>query len=404
MKKLIKNVVLLDMTAATEESVKGLEIRNAVTVLVTPVTRPLLDQITIGNIVNVVEIPDDVTFLTHNGDMIIDGDFETSHHKKIFWIINGVLLIREGVTSQTLESLFSYGGEINGKVYLPKTLAPALSTATVNINGAIYPYPTGSILYKEDIHINNSFLQGLPENSETVFFEEISISPDTSPEIFQKHIKRLTVFGDTILPYELRDAFYKVAQQYNKIIEIPKGYTFLNEPISISQASLLTFKGKSIYTCKDIHFKSGIDGELLRQLDFRLSTEGSLILPENIAMIVFDKVQANHIYTYRGNLVTVQDELSFAKSGEPVSYLIKSTGILSIPDTTTLSDIRESINEIFLYGSITLQKEQIPAISDKIAIYDGQLFSLQMDDDKEKQDDDTRQYDTVIGNAVNYKL
>ena len=401
MKTFINNVVLLDMITATPESVEGLKINNAVMVIVTPTTKPLLSKISINNIVNIAEIPDGTTLSIQNGNLLIDGDFEIGDEKNIFWVRNGNILIKEGVTAAALEHIFSHGGIINGNIYLPKALSAVVPALGLSINGNIHPYLVGSLLYSENLQINDAFLQGLPENSEITAFENVSISSDTSPEIFGKHIKGLTIFGNTVLPQKLQGAFYKIARQYNEIIEIPEGYTFYNKSQSVSPASLLTFKGKSIYTHKNIYFKDGINTDLLRQLDFRFITKGTVILPADIATAVLDKVQANHIYTYQGKLVTVQNDLLFTKSDKPVSYLITHEGSLTIPDTTNPSDIQESIHEIFLYGSISLQKELMQAISDKIVVYDGALFSPEED---EEESDDAGQYDTVINNAVNFKL
>ena len=78
MKKLIKNVVMLDMTAATLESVEGLTVNNAVRVFVTVSTRPLLGHIQFGNIVSVIEIPDGASASSINGSVTIDGNYESS--------------------------------------------------------------------------------------------------------------------------------------------------------------------------------------------------------------------------------------------------------------------------------------------------------------------------------------
>ena len=404
MNKLIKNVVTLDMTSATAESVVGVTVDNAVIVLVTPTTRPLLGQINIGNMVGVVEIPDNATLSTINGNIVIDGNFEHTTTLNVFKMLNGSILIKNDVTPETLGHIFTCGGDINGNITLPDSLTAVLP-ALVRINGNINSYPADSLLYDQKTHINNGFLRGLPESSKITFTHGTVISPDTNVDTFKKYIKELTIFGNTILPQQLRDVFYETAQRYDRVIEIPVGYTFYDESLAITPSSLLTLKGKSIYTCKDVHFMNGISESLLRQLNFHLITEGAVILPENIVEMIFDKIQANHLYTYRGKLIIVQSDLPFVKSGAPASYLIKSRGTLIIPESSTPGDIQESINEIFLYGTISLQKDQMQTINDKLAVYKGKLIDPEEDDYLEaEQGHDTTLYDVVISNAVSYKL
>ncbi|MCL2421928.1 MAG: hypothetical protein FWD03_08735 [Defluviitaleaceae bacterium] len=403
MKKFISNVVNLDMTTATAESVEGLTIGNAVNVLVTPKTRPLLTQMSIDNIVNVDEIPDNVTLYQVNGNIVIDGNFETTTGTNVFPMLNGNILIKNDVTSDTLTRMFPYGGRINGNLTMPDTLSAIIHTLA-ETNGNTNIYPADTLLFDSHVKITNGFLSELPEGSKITLINGAVIASDTDADIFKKHIAEMTIFGDTILPQQLRNAFYGAAKRYDNAIEIPEGYIFQDEPITVAPSNLLTLKGKSIYTREDIHFMDGLNEALLRQMDFRLITEGTLILPENIAEAIFDRIQAKHIYTYRGKLIAVQNELPFAKPNEAVSYLIKSGGELTIPEAVSPADIQASVNEIFLYGDINLQENHLQAVNDKLAINQGGLNVPQIESEMDDESEDTAGYDVVISNAVNYKL
>ena len=415
MKKLIKNVVMLDMTAATLESVEGLTINNAVRVFVTTSTRPLLGHIQFGNLVSVIEIPDGASASSINGSVTIDGNYESSlGEKQTYFMINGSLLIKNDVTPETLSRIFSAGGDINGSITLPDTLTSLYPNLRIKVNGSVKTYPSDSLLYTGDITINNGFLSGLPENAKitAAMPGNVFIAPDTEPKLFSRHVSELTVFGNTLVPSALCDVFYKAARIYEKVTVIPEGFVYSDKSLTINRAGIYTLKGKSLYTPHNIVFKDGLNENHFNQLDFRLETEKAAIIPEGIADAVFDKVKANGFYTYQGKLVTVNDEMSVNKlnHGDTAvySYLVNQDALLSIPENMSAEEIEQTIGEIFLYGDITLREAQVSAIKEKTAIEEGSFIitndALEDNVEENSNDDVASEYDVVIGNAVEFKL
>jgi len=416
MKKLIKNVVMLDMTAATLESVEGLTVNNAVRVFVTASTRPLLGHIQFGNLVSIIEIPDGASASSINGSVTIDGNYESSlEGKQTYFMINGSLLIKNDVTPETLSRIFSAGGDINGSITLPDTLTALCPMLNIKVNGSINAYPSDSLLYTGDITVNNGFLSGLPENAKITAAKpgNVFIAPDTDPKLFSRHISELYVFGDTIVPSALCDVFYKAARLYEKVTVIPEGFVYSDKPLTINRAGIYTLKGKSLYTPHNIVFKDGFTENQINQLDFRLETEKAAIVPDCIVDAVFDRIKADGFYTYQGKLVTVNDEMNVNKlnHGETAvcSYLINQDALLSIPEDMTAEEIEQTIGEIFLYGDIALREAHVSAIKEKIVIEEGNLIiddtsEDEAESDRNDDDDAASGYDIVIGNAVEFKL
>ena len=400
MKRLIKNVVMLDMTSATEESVKDLTVKNAVNVVVTSKTKPLLGEISFGNIVQVTEIPEDTEFTEENGSRVVEQAHIQSSSTKVYRVINGSILFTNDVTEETVKNMFPVGGSINGSIIFPSSIS--LDSLNVNINGSRKSYPHDSLLYRNHSKINNSFLQGLPESSSVSFIDGLSVAEDTDAGLFEKHIKKLTVYGETVLPQKLSDIFYRVARQYDQVVEIPDGYTFYDEYLIINSSSFLNFKGKSIYTRKNIIFRDGLNKDLLSQLDFRFESEKNVILPESIAAVMMDRVKAKQIYTYRGKLVHVREDMDFAAANESASYLIEPGSTLNIPDTVSAAELEKAIDDIFLLGEIKLQENQMQLVNDKVALYEGSIEINRPE--AEEDEDDASEYDIVISNAVKFKL
>ena len=410
MKKLIRNVVSLDMTKATPESVKGLTIKNAVNVYVTPTTRPLLGQIQFSNLVNLCEIPDGTAIVKINGGVVVDGNHDTTSDNGAYMCINGGILVKNDVSPESLRSYFSHGASANGGITLPDTLAALVPQLSITLNGEVRVYPADSLLYTHNVKINNGFLAGLPTASKVTIVsdDEIFIAANTDPEAFERHISQITVFGDVVVPESLTDAFYKTACQYKGVTVVPDGYTFHDRPLFITPSNILGLKGKYLYTRKNIIFKDGLDEQHLRQMDFRLETEGRIILPDGMADVLFDKVKAADLYTYRGQLVTVSDEMKLAEISELASLLINRGAVLSLHEDVSAADIKQNIGEIFLYGSLMVPENLVRPISDKIVVSKGNVEAISTETEEEytpnNVNSEEAEYDIVISNAVEYIL
>ncbi|MCL2771773.1 MAG: hypothetical protein FWD71_00360 [Oscillospiraceae bacterium] len=408
MKKLIKNVVILDMTSTTPEAVEGLTIQNAVNVFVTTSTRPLLGKVNFGNIVNITEIADGATFSFMNGNSIFDGNINASlGEKKVYTYINGSGFVNNNITADTFACLFSAGGKVNGNITLPNTLAAMLPLLNVNINGNTTVYPADTLLYGQNITINDGFINGLDESSKITVFGTVYVSHDTNTELFNKYISELTIFGNAIIYQKHRDIFYKAAHKYSEVSVIPDDYEYFDTPLLVGAANIYTIKGKSLYTRNDVHFKDEIDKNLINNIDFRLITEGAVIVPETIAESIFDRVKTNSFNTYKGKLVIVGDEMPLRKPKSMQSYIIKNDAALTVPGDISSDDIQEYIGNIFLYGTIYLRDFQMEAIMEKIVINEGGIEIIDdtpPQEETDTQNNETEEYDIIIGNAVNYIL
>ena len=411
MKKLIKNVVSLDMTKATTESVKGLTISNAVHVVVTPTTRPLVGQIEFGNLVKLLEIPDGAFLSRVNGNMMVDG---TTHvAKEAYMLVNGNVVVKNDVSPEALHNFFAVGADVNGDILLPDTIAAQFHQLKITLNGSVRTYPADSLLYPPTIKINNGFLSGLPSASKITVIpgEDLFIAADTDPVALERHISEIMVFGGVVVPENLANIFYKIASQYGSVTVIPEGYTFHSKALHITPSNILGLKGKSLYTRKNIVFKDGLDKQRIQQMDFRLIIEGNAILPESIADNLLDKIKAANIYTYRGRLITVSDEMKLSKSEmtEMTSYLVNSGAELSLGEDVSAADIMQGIGEIILFGFLMLREKHVRPISDKIIIKKGhvEILSAETNEEGDLKDEkgrDEAEYDIVIGNAVEYTL
>ena len=424
MKKLIKNVVELDMTKATPESVKGVTINNVVSVIVTTATKPLLGQMDIGNMVEMIEIPEGAEKVAINGNVVIDSNEMACSGKETFLMINGNLVVRNGVSTETLQKYISRGANVNGSVILPSTMASLLTQLNVSVNGNIMPYPADSLLFT-DIEqfsigspigqINNNFLEALPVNANITIVPECApngellITHDTCAAVFEKHIGKLTVFGNVIIPESLTGAFYKAASQYGKVTVMPDGYVFQNNHLHINAANILGFKDKSIYTRSSIIFKDGLDSQRIQQMDFKLQTESFVILPEYLADVLLEKIKSDTIYTYKGQLVSVTSEINLSKTDlqETTSFFVRGDGEITFNEDISAEDI-QNISEIFLYGNISLWQAQAKVINNKLAVNKGnvEVLTHEAKDDSPVANDnsDDAKYDVVIGNAVEYAL
>jgi len=326
-------------------------------------------------------VPDDANVLTMNGSYVVDGINQTENN---FLLINGSLIVKPGITLEAFNRSFC-GGAVNGVIYFPENLSAA--AASFKVNGSIHIYPADSLTYDQHLVINNSFLQSLPEDASITAFKGVTIE-DSNLDV----LKSLTVFGDTVLPESMKNAFYKVAKSYGNIIEIPEGYTLYDEQLEIRPANQFSFRGKSIYTTKSVYLFEGIE-----QLDFKLITEGTVIAPDTIAMALSDRIEARGMfYTYQGGINVVTGVQTYTNI--PGNYLVMPHAELIIPEDADLT----AIEYIYLQGDIVVDKEeQIATLNEKLVLNKGWISCKS---EEEEDDEDLDEYDVVLGNAAAYKL
>lgn len=410
MKKLISNVVNLDMTNATPESIKGVRIKNAVNVFVTPTTRSLVGEVNFGNIVRMIEIPEGANLSMINGDLVIDGSLDTL--KGAYFLLNGDVIVKNDVSVETLIKFFACGASINGNIILPDTIASPISQLNVRLNGDISPYPADSLLFMNINQINNGFLSGLPIGAKVSLVPngDLFISDETNTEAFAGHISELYVYGDVVLPSQLSDVFYKVTKKYSKITTVPEGFAFYDKKLIVSPSNLISLKGKRLYTRNSIILKNGINEQRIRQMEFKLDTPESVIFPDYLTDVVIDKVTAKDYFAYRGQLITVSGEMKISKADteELASYLVKSDAQLSFNDDVTADEIGRGIGEIFLYGHLTFSEKQARFVYEKIVVDKGDAEIIYAEDkagtEENNNDSVNSEYDVVIANAVEYSL
>ena len=383
MKKLIKNVTQLDMRNATEEAIEGLTIKNASSVLVSPSTKHLLSKVNFKNITHVAEVPEDVNVSLINGVYTMDG---SENAESTYLICNGILTFKPSMTAEIFNRSFC-GGVINGMAYVPDSLTSAF--ALFDVNGMMHTYPANSQVYQQTLVINSGFLQGLSEKTSITALKGITIEADNLDTI-----ETLTVFGKTIVPERLKDAFYKVAKRYDEVIVVPEGYTLYDERLEIRPTNQLSFRGKSIYTTENVYLFEGIE-----QLDFKLITEGTVIAPDKIVMSLADRIEARGMfYTYQGDINVVTGVQTY--TNVPGNYLIMPHAELIIQEDADLA----AIDHIYLQGGIAVSEEsQIMALNAKLVLNEGAIFHNQ-DENFEDKDEDLDEYDIVLGNASSYTL
>lgn len=408
MKKLIKNVVMLDLRTATLESISGLTIDNAVTVFVTPSTKPLISQINFGNLVKLIEIPDNMTISKSNGNIVMGGNPSLNEYgANVFKMINGNLLIKNNIPEELFLKLFEHGGVINGNVTMPDYLSPAFFSSKISFNGNVQVYPSDSTLFETNIKINNGFLNGLARNSKVTVIGSVDIAEDTNPELFEDIISELVVFGNVLMHENISEMFYKAAKRYAQVTILPNTYKLYNSDITITPSNLLSFKNKKLYTKGNVIFDGDLTENQISQCDFSIKTEGIVFCPEKIAQTVFDKVITDKFQTYSSYLFTINDSYNLTapelEMETDISYLVN--GELVIAEELNVDLIVKKISEIFLYGAITCSNAtQKSAINKKIKINEGDVNVPSNEPEEPEPANDNSEYDFIVSNAVEYSL
>lgn len=408
MKKLINNVVMLDMRTATPESIGDLTINNAVTVFVTESTKSLIGKINFGNLVQLIEIPDNITISNTNGNMVISGNSSLKENSSnVYKMINGNLIFSNNVQEELFFKIFEFGGVVNGNVTVPDHLSSTFLSSKILFNGEIKVYPTDSILYLNDLKINNGFIKGLEKNSKITVTGNVEIAGDTRPELFEDNISELTVFGNILMHEHISESFFKSAKKYSHITILPNAYALYNADITVMPSNILSFKNKKLYTRGNVIFTDDLTESQITQYNFSIKTDGIVFCPEKIAQTVFDMVITDRFQTYSGFLAKIDDSYNLTadevEQDAVISCLVN--GEMIVEEELDADLIARKVSDIFLFGEIKCSNElQKRVIYKKTKINKGDIKITSGEPEEPETVNNDSEYDIVISNAVTYAL
>ena len=370
MSKVIGNVGMLDLTQATEESVKSIErIGNVGVVLYRAETAHLLTLLkNMGNIGKTLEIPKGHRY--YNGTLHLNEEYFKflEQPEKIF--VKGVVMIDPHVTLDAFEKV-QLNLVVNGEIYTPEHLTGAVTASFLRAGGAdaeIYTYKSFPRFEEGKFQLSSAYLASIVEPLYLVVNGVLQLDKDLDMEQFAAKIDCLRVNGKVILYEEQVRSFYDKLQKVNGLLEvIPTGFQHLTKPLRLNARSIRRFKNHKFYTKHPVIIDADVSREAFSGAVTEIQSSSFMICSEDIEDLVWERCPDlnTEIVSYEHAFVFVDGEETWSKEqlltlGHPVSFIVDGT--LNLDDDVTEEVLKETVRSLDLFGEVIVADKRIKGV------------------------------------------
>lgn len=404
MGKVYGNVVTLDITDATEDSIKDIdEFRNVVTVLYSEKTKDLLHKLNIGNMVGAYEVAED--YIQINGNYFIDKNYFSGLKKPVFLLINGNVIVSSDVTSDDIEGGLT-GMVINGNILCTKSIAGTFQSKARNMNGDLKLYEDGFTLYKGDLDINDVFLKSLKSDSKIAVTGTVKLIKDIDKNLFNDKIGSIQLLDKGIVKEEYFGTLSdKLLSGGNDIEVIPSSFEYVDKGLNLNKSNIKKYSHAKLYVKGGIKFAPDVTADELKDAVQSLIAQDAIICKKDIYEYLVSIVQNGaEILTYENEPLYVDGD--YRMTAQELNYRENKVtpfvyGLLNIDPDISEDILADKIDAIYNFGQITCSKEIYGLVKFKTKVDKGNVSEIAEEKKEEEPDEDENKH---LYNAVQLKL
>lgn len=408
-KRVIHNVVNLDIRTATEAAVANIKrVDNVVNLLYSPETAALIGRLSIGNIVNPIEVPADARL--HRGQLVLNRETFKGQTAPLRVVVMGPLTVEPDLSPEDIERGIDYLG-VFGPVLCPEHLAGAIEARLKDLHGPMNVYPRDYKPIVGSLTLDERFLRSLDDGTKLMVVGKLNAKDVLPNELLERKVNKIVVADGVVCRAENAEVLLARLERKlgaDKVTVIPAGYEMVERALVLTPALLEALPARKLYCTEVVRVQEDVTPEALdRSLEALIAKE-MLICPAALQGVMarkLDLLDTEAIF-YEGRLWLVDGTttLSSAHLGylEGKTTLIVTGKLEIVPDITpkTLVDRLIKVHNL---GQIVGSAEQVAALEFRLGINKGDLRAVSAEETPEpEQPKDDAEY--VIDNIVNMKL
>ena len=382
--KTIGNVNVLNMLNATEASVADIQrIGNVNFALVTPETAPLLQRIPIGNLNTTMQIPSGSKLVTQNGQLTVNADFFKNVDQKIFFVVNGQMIVEPGVPLADIEKGLA-GVGVNGQFFCPEDLIGAFNAKPYQVNGQSAAYPPFKHLVIQSLDLDKGYLEGLDDGAEISLLGDLSVPKVLDNGLLERKIGKLFVSGKIWCHEENAPAIRARLVKPAKVNTVPAGFEWVKKPLVLDSDTLEVLPGKKLYCKEWVRITPEVAPQAFDQHLERLIAKELVLCPSALKSTLAQKCDLfeTKVVFYADTLWLVQDEQTLHSArfaGLEGSATLVVTGELTIDAEIAPATLAEHLSAVHNFGEIRGTPDQIAALRSRLSQYEGELEEVSPD-------------------------
>jgi hypothetical protein len=376
MGKHIRNVSFLDLTSALPEVLADIStIRNVSFLLYTDKQAPLIAHVTMQNISNTVHVPDHFKLI--NGGLEVDKNYLSCLKEPLFLLINGQLIVEDGVSQEDVESGIS-GLHINGDIICPERLKGIIREKIQVHNGKLFSYLDNVLLINSDLHIDEAYLQSIDRSTRLVITGNAWLTSVFDEKLLAEKLESLEVWGKAVFREECMEIMNRklVNREKCSLTIIPRGSVYMDKELHIDSISIKKYNQAKLYATNKLWIDDDVTEELLRQHILRINAVEMVIARNELRPALLEILdQANVTFlTYTDRLLVIEGEhwltsTELKYTSGKISMIVN--GALDIDSSISADTLYEKIEYIYNFGEIITNGEQYGVIQVKLRTNNG---------------------------------
>ena len=363
MKRIIRNIGVLDLRNTREEDIEDIErVENVGLVLYSPDTAHLMSRLSFVNLGASIETPEDFRMIT--GQISLGGNEIKGYKEPVNLLITGQVIVKDDLDAKTIDEKI---GKliIAGQVLCPENIAPIFRSKLINMTGQVLTYKAGTKVVIGKLKVDHNMLKSIEKPQSFTVIGKADFTGEFPSKLLDEKLEELRVIGLISAREEYMEVLYKKIQDTSmaKIRTIPRGYILIEKDLTLDEVTIRKFGGDKLYVNGEILVKPGVTPEMLKEYVGGIKIGKRVICPENLKGAILDlSVEPSpEILTYTGKLIVVDmdhiltpAELEFAP--EKLTYIIK--GSMEIEEQVDPNMMVAKIENIDNLGEIRARTKQ----------------------------------------------
>lgn len=399
--KKIANVNVLNLMNATETSMAGIQhIGNVNFAVVTPETAPLLQRISVGNLNATVIIPSGTKLVTQNGQLSINADYFKHIEQKVFFVVNGQLMVEPGVPLADIEKGLA-GVAVNGQFICPEDLMGAFSAKSCHVNGETTTYPSLKHLVTNSLTLDASYLNSLEDGAEISLLGDLSMPKVLANDLLERKIGKLYVSGEVLCHEENAQTIRARLVKPARVKTVPADFAWVKEPLVLDNDMLEYLPGKKLFCKEMVRIDPGVQPQAFDGGVERLIAEDLVLCPGALKTALAQKCDLfeTKVVFYEDVLWLVQDEQTLHNARFDSlngSATLVVTGELTLDAAISPATLTGKLSKIHNFGLIRCTPEQHEALRSRLSKYEGEMEELPPEGMQPKAEEEQQDF---IGNV-----
>jgi hypothetical protein len=408
----IGNIGTLDLRGATEDTISRIKtIGNVGVILYSPGTASMIGKVTIGNIDNMVEIPDDVDIQIQSGPMTITRSTFSQKGAPQYLLILGPLTVDADVQTEDIEEGLGWA-IVAGPVIYPEHLGGSFQGKLKKVMGPQFPYPSGhpTRFRIGNVTLDEAGLNALEDHTTLVVMGNIDI-PSVLPDgLIERKIGTIALLGNLEYPEENGATLLSHMDSHfgmGNMTRIPAGHERIDRPLSLDPYRLAAEKGQRLFCKKRVVVTADVEPEMIESGLQSLVAQWHVICPGALRNALAPRCSAltTPVLYYDGALWLIDNAQTLHASRfdflEGQATLVV-TGSLDIDPEIEPDTLFNRLNRVHNLGLITCSSGQMGALQARLGADEG---TLELRKEKTDEEDlEKEEQSGAIGNAGYLKL